>query len=210
MGQWANFSHLAYQAGWFFFFPIKSFYSEKKQPEANCYCLNRVQVFSLLQDKERKNTKQNNDQYSSQITSLLQVWKHQLVSQPLGRFQAAFQTSGLCVAHTRFPRLTQLHSYGSRRCLFWFWQVSSPEQWGTLKALSWSTVLQGTIRGSRNSSSFMMRRKDPCTGSFHLHSPIPILALEGLIFTSVSRQINELNLIFKVCALKPIILQLTM
>lgn len=56
-GQWANFSHLAYQAGWFFFFPIKSFYSEKEQPEANCYCLNRVQVFYLLQDKERKKYK---------------------------------------------------------------------------------------------------------------------------------------------------------
>lgn len=117
---------------------------------------------------------------------------------------------GLCVARTSSPRLTQLRSHGSRRCLFWFWHVSSPVQWGALKALSWSTVLQGTIRGSINSSSFMMRIKDPCTGSFHLHSLIPILALEGLIFTSVSRQMNELNLIFKVYALKPIIFQLTM
>lgn len=170
-------------------------------------------LFYLLKDKE-KTKKPNPRTMSSPPLRSHPYRKSKNISvHPIPcRIQLAFQVSWAL----RCPH--QISNTGSASfsqkpklpVVVRLWKVSSPVQWGTLWALLCNTVLQGTMRGSRNSSSFMTKIKDCCTGSFHLPLLIPTLALQGFIFTSVSCQINELSLIFKISVLKPRILHSTM
>lgn len=207
-----------YQAG---FFPSNKVFLLRKIAAWNELLLPELLkrvggLFYLLKDKEKPKKPNPRTMSSTPLRSHPYHKSKNISLHPTPcRIQLAFQVSwALRCSH-------QISNTGSASfsqkpklpVVVWFWKVSSPVQWGTLWALLCNTVLQGptgTTRGSRNSSSFMMKIKDCCTGSFHLHLLIPTLALHRFIFTSVSCQINELSLIFKISVLKPRILYLTM
>lgn len=159
--EWTNFRHPAYEAG--FLPPNKVFllwkiaaWSELLLPEQ----LNKVWG-RFIYWKIRIKTKTQPNQW----TVLLSHPYHKSKNTPacvqhLAGFQPASQVSWALWCPYQVSNAAGSAPFLPKQkppVLVQFWKVSSSMQGGGLKALLCNTVLQGTIRGSTNSSSSMMK-----------------------------------------------------